>query len=170
MTEKGFISFRGPGSLREEEVLEAAKVMKPLTFKGSDAGALRECPVTGSLSPVGRRQKPPVCYANSRITLSIFPMTVIVKSKTGLVVPPSVQRKAGIRSGDRLEFSVSSNTITIAPARPATYRPTKSELAAIRKGESAIARGECVSLTDFLHGLDSNRRKAGTKTSREVSR
>jgi bifunctional DNA-binding transcriptional regulator/antitoxin component of YhaV-PrlF toxin-antitoxin module len=97
-------------------------------------------------------------------------MTVIVKSKTGLVVPPSVQRKAGIRSGDRLEFSVSSNTITIAPARPATYRPTKSELAAIRKGESAIARGECVSLTDFLHGLDSNRRKAGTKTNREVSR
>jgi bifunctional DNA-binding transcriptional regulator/antitoxin component of YhaV-PrlF toxin-antitoxin module len=97
-------------------------------------------------------------------------MTVTVKSKTGLVVPPSVQRKAGIRSGDRLEFSVSSNTITIAPARLATYKPTKSELAAIRKGESAIARGECVSLTDFLHGLDSNRRKAGTKTNREVSR
>src|ERR1039457_5341123 len=108
----------------------------------------------GFPSPVGRRQKPPVCYANSRITLSIFPMTVIVKSKTGLVVPPSVQRKAGIRSGDRLEFSVYSDTITIAPARPATYKPTKSELAAIRKGESAIARGECVSLSDFLHGLD----------------
>jgi hypothetical protein len=43
-------------------------------------------------------------------------------------------------------------------------------LAAIRKGESAIARGECVSLTDFLHGLDSNRRKAGAKANREVSR
>ncbi|MGA3017339.1 MAG: AbrB/MazE/SpoVT family DNA-binding domain-containing protein [Bryobacteraceae bacterium] len=97
-------------------------------------------------------------------------MTITVKSKTELVVPPSVQRKAGIKSGDRLEFSVSSSTITIAPAKPATYKPTKSELAAIRKGESAIARGECVSLTDFLHGLDSNRRKAGAKANREVSR
>ena len=97
-------------------------------------------------------------------------MTVTVKSKTELVVPPSVQRQAGIKNGDRLEFSVSSGTITIAPAKPATYKPTKSELAAIREGESAIARGEHVSLTDFLHGLDSNRRKAGTKTNRKISR
>ncbi len=97
-------------------------------------------------------------------------MTVIVKSKTGLIVPPSVQRQAGIKSGDRLEFKVSSGTITITPAEPARYKPTKSEVAAIRKGEAAIARGESVSLTDFLHGLDRNRRKAGTKTNREVSR
>jgi addiction module HigA family antidote len=33
----------------------------------------------------------------------------------------------------------------------AAYRPTKAELAAIRKGEAAIARGECVSLKAFLH-------------------
>jgi bifunctional DNA-binding transcriptional regulator/antitoxin component of YhaV-PrlF toxin-antitoxin module len=97
-------------------------------------------------------------------------MTVTVKNKTELIVPPSVQRRAGIKSGDRLKFSVSSGTITITPAGPATYKPTKSELVAIRKGESAIARGEHISLTEFLHGLDSNRRKAGTKTNRKVSR
>ena len=97
-------------------------------------------------------------------------MAVTVKSTTELVVPPSVQRRAGIKCGDRLEFSVSSGTITIAPAKPATYKPTKSELAAIRKGESALARGEQVSLADFLHGLDRNRRKAGTITNRKVSR
>ena len=97
-------------------------------------------------------------------------MTVTLKNKTGLIVPPSVQRQAGIKSGDRLEFRVSSGTIIITPVEPAKYKPTKSEVAAIRKGEAALARGESVSLTDFLHGLDRNRRKAGTKTSRKVSR
>ena len=97
-------------------------------------------------------------------------MTVTVKSTTELVVPPSVQRRAGIKTGDRLKFRVSSGTITIEPAKPATYKPTKSELAAIPKGESALASGEHVSLTDFLHGLDRNRRKAGAKTNRKVSR
>jgi bifunctional DNA-binding transcriptional regulator/antitoxin component of YhaV-PrlF toxin-antitoxin module len=94
-------------------------------------------------------------------------MTVTVSNKAELVVPPSVQRQAGIQPGDRLEFRVNSRTITITPA---TYKPTKSELAAIRKGEAAIARGESVSLADFLHGVDRNRRKAGTKASRKVSR
>ena len=98
------------------------------------------------------------------------PMTVIVKTKASVVVPPSVQRKAGIKIGDRLEFKVSAGRITIRPAAPRPYKPTKSELAAIRKGETAIARGEHVSLSDFLHGLDRHRRKAGTKTSRKVSR
>jgi len=96
-------------------------------------------------------------------------VTVTVKSKTDLVVPSSVRRLAGIKNGDRLEFRVSSGTITIAPAKPGTYKPTKSEMAAIRNGQAAIARGESVSLADFLHGLDRNRRKAGAKTNRKVS-
>jgi len=97
-------------------------------------------------------------------------MTVTVKNNMGLVVPPSVQRKAGIQLGDRLQFRASSGAITITPTRPPTYNPTKAELTAIRKGEAAIARGESVSLTDFLHRVDRNRRKAGTKTNRKVSR
>ena len=97
-------------------------------------------------------------------------MTVTVKSKTSLVVPPNVQRQAGIKNGDQVEFTASSGAITIAPAKPANYKPTKFEMAAIRNGQAAIARGDSVSLTEFLHGLDRNRRKAGTKTNRKVSR
>jgi len=97
-------------------------------------------------------------------------MTVRVKTKAGVVAPPSVQRQAGIKIGDRLEFKVSSGSITITPVAPPAYKPTKSELAAIRKGEAAIARGEHIPLGDFLHGLDRHRSKASTKTSRKVSR
>jgi bifunctional DNA-binding transcriptional regulator/antitoxin component of YhaV-PrlF toxin-antitoxin module len=97
-------------------------------------------------------------------------MTITVKNQDRLVVPPSVQRKAGIKAGDRLEFRVSAGVITITSARARSYKPTKSELAAIHKGEAAIARGDSVSLSEFLNGLASKRRKAGTKANRKVSR
>ena len=109
-----------------------------------------------------------LCYWQKQVGYSR--MTVIVRNKADLVVPPSVQRRAGIQPGDRLEFRVSSRTITITPAKPVTYKPTKSELAAIRKGEAAIARGETVSLSEFLNEMDRNRRKAGAKASRRISR
>ena len=44
-------------------------------------------------------------------------MTITVKSKSGLMVPPSVRRRAGIKAGDRLEFKVSRGVITIV-AKP----------------------------------------------------
>jgi bifunctional DNA-binding transcriptional regulator/antitoxin component of YhaV-PrlF toxin-antitoxin module len=97
-------------------------------------------------------------------------MTVVVKDENQLLVPASVQRRARIKKGDRLEFKVSPGTITITTVRPGGYKPTKAEWAAIRKGEAAIARGESVSLTQFLHGLDRNRRKTGAKASSKVSR
>jgi predicted transcriptional regulator len=43
-------------------------------------------------------------------------------------------------------------------------------LAAIRKGEAEIARGECVAATELLHDLDRHRGKSGAKTTRKVSR
>jgi predicted transcriptional regulator len=97
-------------------------------------------------------------------------MTITVKDKTDLVVPSSLQRQAGIKSGDRLQFKVSPHTITITAVEPPTYKPTKAELAAIRKGEAEIARGEYVTLTDLLHDLDPPRRKSGTKAVRKVPR
>lgn len=96
-------------------------------------------------------------------------MTITVKEKTDLVVPRSVRRQAGIKAGDRLQFQASPRTITIR-AEPPTYKPTKSEWAAIRKGEAAIARGDCVLLAEFLHDLDRRRRKARPKASQKVSR
>jgi len=97
-------------------------------------------------------------------------MTTIVKGENTLVVPSSLQRRAGIKSGDRVVFTVAPRTITITAAPTRTYKPTKGELAAIRRGEAAIVRGECVSLPEFLHGLDRPRRKSGAKTARKVSR
>ena len=96
-------------------------------------------------------------------------MSTTVKSKTDLVVPPSVRRQAGLKAGDQVEFKVSSRTITITPVEP-TYKPTKSELAAIRRGEAEIARGEYITLTDLLHDLDRHRRKGGKKAARKLSR
>ena len=51
-----------------------------------------------------------------------------------------------------------------------TYKPTKAELAAIRKGEAEIARGEYVTLTDLLNDLDPSCGKSGTKAVRKASR
>lgn len=97
-------------------------------------------------------------------------MTITVNEETeDLVVPPSIRRQAGIKAGDRLEFKVSPRTITITAAPVRTYKPTKAELAAIRKGEAEIARGEYVTLGELLHDLDRRRRKGGSKTARETA-
>ena len=40
-------------------------------------------------------------------------VTVTLRPKSGLTVPPSVRRKAGIKAGDRLEFKASRGLITI---------------------------------------------------------
>jgi bifunctional DNA-binding transcriptional regulator/antitoxin component of YhaV-PrlF toxin-antitoxin module len=69
-------------------------------------------------------------------------MTTIVKSKTGLMVPPSVRRRAGIKVGDRLEYKVSGGIISIIPRLPAAddeYTPSQrrkidARLADARKG------------------------------------
>jgi predicted transcriptional regulator len=51
-----------------------------------------------------------------------------------------------------------------------TYSPTKSELAAIRKGRAEIKRGEYVTLQQLLHELDTSRRKPREKRPRKSSR
>ena len=58
-------------------------------------------------------------------------MTVTVKNKTALVVPPSVRRQAGIRAGDRVEFTVSGRVISILPKLPTTtdeYSPEQRRI------------------------------------------
>ncbi len=61
-------------------------------------------------------------------------------------MPSSIQKQAGIKTGDRLLFQAFPNTITITAVSRA-YNPTKSELALIRKGEADIARGDFITLT-----------------------
>jgi len=74
-------------------------------------------------------------------------MTVIVTNARELLVPQSIRRQAGIKSGDRLEFRVSGGVINIIPkpaARasglpddeytPAQRRKIDAELRSARKG------------------------------------
>lgn len=68
-------------------------------------------------------------------------MTVTVKN-TSLCVPPQVQRRAGLRPGDRVEFKVSGGIINIIPELPSaadeyTQEQRKAinvQLAEARKG------------------------------------
>jgi hypothetical protein len=57
-----------------------------------------------------------------------------------------------------------------AAAKERPCKATKAELAAIRKGEAAFARGEFLTLAEFLDEMDRHRRAAGAKTSSKVSR
>lgn len=102
----------------------------------------------------------------------IHPATVptIVREKTPLTVPLAVQRRAGIATGDEVRFKVIGGKIVIEAVGHDVDKPTKTEIAAIRRGEAQIARGEQVTLATLLNDLDSRRRKGGRKTTRKVAR
>lgn len=73
-------------------------------------------------------------------------MTVTVKNKTPLVVPPAVRRQAGLKSGDKLEFKVSGGVITIRPKLPTAddeYTPAQRRVIdrGIAKGLEDIRKG-----------------------------
>ena len=73
-------------------------------------------------------------------------MTVIVKNKTPLVVPPAIRRRAGLKNGDKLEFKVSGRVITILPKLPASddeYTPAQRRVIdrGIAKGLEDIKKG-----------------------------
>ena len=66
-------------------------------------------------------------------------MTVVVKNKSALIVPPSVRRQAGIKAGDRLEFKVSGGVITILPKLPSAddeYTPEQRRVIDARLAQS----------------------------------
>ena len=76
-------------------------------------------------------------------------MTVVVTSKSELIVPRSVRRRAGIKTGDRVEFKVSGGGINIVPKLPSAddeYTPAqrrvidarlKLSLDGVKKGHTA---------------------------------
>jgi len=99
-------------------------------------------------------------------------MTVVVKSKDELVVPRSVRRQAGIKSGDRVEFKVSGGIINIIPELPTAddeYTPAQrrlldARLAEARKGPyygPFTTAGEAIA---FLGKEIRNRKRAARKT------
>lgn len=90
-------------------------------------------------------------------------MTVIVKPNSDLVVPRSVRRRAGIKTGDRLEFKVSSGAINIVRKSPSAddeYTPRQRRLIdrALAEGMDDIERGRLhgpfethEAMIEFLH-------------------
>jgi bifunctional DNA-binding transcriptional regulator/antitoxin component of YhaV-PrlF toxin-antitoxin module len=57
-------------------------------------------------------------------------MTTVVKSKTPIIVPERLRRRAGIKVGDRLEFKLSGGIIRIVPELPsadAEYTPAQRQ-------------------------------------------
>jgi bifunctional DNA-binding transcriptional regulator/antitoxin component of YhaV-PrlF toxin-antitoxin module len=96
-------------------------------------------------------------------------MAITVSDKTGrIVVPPRIQRQAGFKPGDRLQFRVVDGTITIK-ASERTYKPTEEELAAMREGQAAIDRGDFVTLSEYSDELDRKLGKSRVKRSPKVS-
>lgn len=74
-------------------------------------------------------------------------MTITVKNKSGLVVPPTVQRKAGIKVGDELEFKVSGGIIHIIPKLPTAddeYTPKQRAVidAQLKEGLAELKAGK----------------------------
>src|ERR1035438_5979030 len=66
-------------------------------------------------------------------------MTVTVKNKTSLAVPPQVQRRAGLKPGDRVEFRVSGGIINIIPELPTAdseYTPAQRRFVDARLAEA----------------------------------
>jgi bifunctional DNA-binding transcriptional regulator/antitoxin component of YhaV-PrlF toxin-antitoxin module len=107
-------------------------------------------------------------------------MTIAVKNdnKTPLVIPLSLRRKAGFKSGQELEFSASSGVITIAPKAtsaddeytPAERRAIDSGIAASEKQYAAgKSYGPFGTATEAIASLDANLRKRAAAKKRKLS-
>ena len=73
-------------------------------------------------------------------------MTITAEIKNNIVVPLSIQKKAGIKHGDRLAFNVSGRIITIKPESPkidAEYTSQQRKVidAGIKKGLEDVKKG-----------------------------
>jgi AbrB family looped-hinge helix DNA binding protein len=75
-------------------------------------------------------------------------MTVTVKGKDTIVIPPSIRKRLGIKSGDKLEIAASGKVITIGPKldEDDEYTPEQRKIidASIARGLAEIERGDYI--------------------------
>ena len=96
-------------------------------------------------------------------------MTVTFKSKTEITVPKSIRRKAGIKPGDRVEFSVSGRTINITPKLSPDELQDEREVrdpkvrAHIRKSNADYLAGRSRPANEFLSELRAEERQKPRK-------
>jgi len=102
-------------------------------------------------------------------------MTVTVKSKTPLAVPPAVRRRAGLKSGQQVEFGVSDGIITIRPKLPPAddeFTPKQRRIidAQLAEGLADIkagrVRGPFSTHKEFIASLHEEARKLSRKKTR----
>jgi AbrB family looped-hinge helix DNA binding protein len=83
-------------------------------------------------------------------------MTVTLKTKSEIIVPKSIRRQAGIRPGDRLEFTVSGSVINIRPRLSPDETQDECEIrdprirAAIRASHEEFVAGKTRPAKDFF--------------------
>ena len=99
-------------------------------------------------------------------------MTVTVKNKTPLVVPPSVRRRAGLRSGQEIEFKVSRGVISIHPKLPTAddeytqeqRRIVDAQLAdSLAEVKAGRVRGPFATHKEFIASLHREAKKVNRK-------
>ena len=100
-------------------------------------------------------------------------MTITVKRKTQLAVPPSVQRRAHIKAGDKLEFIVSGGVITIIPRLPsadAEYTPKQRAIvdAQLAEGLEDLKKGRVSRRFETVDKMLASL-KSGRKTARRTT-
>ena len=92
-------------------------------------------------------------------------MTVIIKTKEPLVVPASIRRKAGFKSGQAIEFKASGGVITIVPKPSSDELQDRNEVrgpkirGAIRTGHEEFLAGKTRPIQEFLAERASRVRK-----------
>jgi AbrB family looped-hinge helix DNA binding protein len=83
-------------------------------------------------------------------------MTVTLKPKTEITVPKSMRRKAGIKPGDPVEFSVTGRVINITPKLSPDELQDAREIrapkvrAAIRQGYEEFLAGKTRPMAELL--------------------
>ena len=102
-------------------------------------------------------------------------MTVTVKNKTSLLVPPSVQRRAGIKNGDRLEFKVSGGVIMIVPKLPTAddeYTPEQRRIidAQLDEAEKGPFHGPFNTADEMIAHMKSELKKRAARKKTKRSR
>ena len=102
-------------------------------------------------------------------------MTVTVKNKTPLVVPPSVRRQAGLKSGQKIEFKVSGGVITICPKLPTVddeYTPEQRRIVDIQLAEGLAeidggqVHGPFATHKEFIASLHEETKRLGRKNTK----
>jgi AbrB family looped-hinge helix DNA binding protein len=92
-------------------------------------------------------------------------MTGVVTLKGELVVPKSVRRRAGIKTGDRVEFMISGRVINIIPKLPYaddTFSP--AETALIARARREMREGKYLTLAELEQDLARKRSPRRRKT------